>query len=641
MNFSSARTFIQYRFANVFQYRLREMLGRTPPVDPTIRIFALDDVTFSFIGGPKLGLEDWSKVLANMARKKPRAILIDSLFSVAKEEDDEKKHLKAIQEIPVPIYTGAFLKPRKIRNRYIIPPDRPNQDAKTYISENGVSPLELDYLIPADNWYVYGHSEKYAHIFRGQGQLQVNNEDWTIPLFFRLGPDKVMPHLSLGAANKVEFRRDALYVDDHQVPLDSMAHATIDHRPPIAFYKNTRSLFYPLQRAYVGEEETGVKEGDIVLILDTFATGNTDFHEGGPFGEIPGGFIQAAAIDTILNHRWISKYEVDTLLLVAFICAGIACGYLAGPIKFWVITLVGVFGYSSWVTYMFAYHSVFVPWMLPLAGFFGCGAIVNSYRFLQSQMHRVLIERNLFEEKTLRLEEEKQKVALQESLALGKAVQDLLMPAKQDGDFSGYTYQTKYSPSQVMSGDWVYVWDYSENERRIFLGDVMGKGPSAAIPVAVIIGALKECEVQEVTTTAAFAKINDRLFGLFNGKITSTVSAIVLIKGRGVKVFNAGGPGWFVGHDRKVEFLPLRSAPLGIFDDLKIVSHDINREDTSLLFAFTDGYLEGARALKRVARYFNDLNRSPTIEDVHEILLRAGEGARLEDDKTLLTVRAA
>ena len=43
----------------------------------------------------------------------------------------------------------------------------------------------------------------------------------------------------------------------------------------------------------------------------------------------------------------------------------------------------------------------------------------------------------------------------------------------------------KYRPAQEMSGDWIYVWK-KENERRFIIGDVVGKGPSAAIPVAVI-----------------------------------------------------------------------------------------------------------------------------------------------------------
>jgi hypothetical protein len=641
LNFSPVREFIQYRFANVFQYQIRDFLGLTPKVDPSVRIFALDDIAFSFLGGPKPGIEDWAKLLTNIAKREPKAIIIDALFSVSKPEPDEQKYIETLRQLPVPVYTGVSINPRKIRNRHNVPLIRPNHDLKRYTEDARLRPEDLSYLLPRDGWFVLGHAQKFDNVFYGQGHILYNKTDWTIPLFFRMGPDKVLPHLAIGVADDVKFRRDGLYINNKLVPLDANANATIDHRPPLLFYKNTKSLFYPLQRAYAGQDETSVKKGDIVLILDTFATGNTDFHEGGPFGEIPGGFVQAAAIDTILHHRWINKYETDTVLLVLFLCAGVLCGYFAGPVRYWFLTVVGLVGYSAWVTYMFAYQSTIVPWVLPLAGFFGSGAIINSYRFLQSQLDKVIVEKNLLEEKAMRLEEEKQKVALQESLALGKAVQDLLMSSYQDGNFSGFRYETKYSPSQVMSGDWVYVWDVSETEKRIFLGDVMGKGPSAAIPVAVIIGTLKECEVSKASTPETFQRINARLHDLFSGQITSTVSAIVLKEGRGFELFNAGGPGWFIGRAGKVEFLPLRSAPLGIFDNPKIVSHELARENVALLFAFTDGYLEGARALKKVAKYYNEISGPSTIEELHAVLLRAGEGARLEDDKTLLTVRAA
>ena len=57
---------------------------------------------------------------------------------------------------------------------------------------------------------------------------------------------------------------------------------------------------FALKRARRQVAEKNVDEGDVVVVLFNFYTGNTDFVEGGPFGSIPGGLLVstvAAATD--------------------------------------------------------------------------------------------------------------------------------------------------------------------------------------------------------------------------------------------------------------------------------------------------------------------------------------------------------
>ena len=72
---------VETRTSERIEFNLRESLGRTPPLARQVKLLAIDDPTFAFLGGPSPSLEDWAKVLTNIADKKPRAILMDKLFA--------------------------------------------------------------------------------------------------------------------------------------------------------------------------------------------------------------------------------------------------------------------------------------------------------------------------------------------------------------------------------------------------------------------------------------------------------------------------------------------------------------------------------------------------------------------------------
>jgi serine phosphatase RsbU (regulator of sigma subunit) len=639
LNFTSARDIIAYRFATVLQYHARDWLGKTPPVSDKLKIFAIDDSTFSYLGGPTPSNETWAKVLTNIADRKPKTILIDSLFSSNAERGDER-YIDQIRDLDVPIYSGAYVKFAKINERYELPLDRPNQFLSRYMAPGAsMSEEALPFLTDMQERHVYGHSGDFEGAFFAQGHLVYNKTDWTVPLFLRLAPDRILPHLAVDAADRIQFRYQEMYIDGIRVPFTRKGSTAVNHRPPKMFYKKSRPLLSAIKNAYKGKEEKWIQPGDVVLIISMF-TGGTDFHEGGPFGEIPGGFIQAATVDTILSGNWIDVWDFDTELLVLFSLLGMACGYYSGPVRFWSLS-VGCLGlYLGVATYSFSFWGILVPWALPLFGFMGSGAIINSQRFLQNQMEKVVTEKNLLSEKAKRLEEENKRVALQESLALGKAVQDLLLPERKNGRFGSYEYHTLYTPSQVMSGDWLFVWRVSPKEERIFVGDVMGKGPSAALPVAIIIGVLAECRDQNLSTEESLAKINDRLVRLFRNQVSSTAAAIV-ITGETITVYNAGGPGWILVKSGDLKFEPMRTNPLGISPSVDIKPVTLNRKDMVALFTFTDGYLEGGRAMRRLAKYFKLYGYPTHVDQIHQALIESGHNARLEDDRTLLLVKSA
>jgi len=190
-----------------------------------------------------------------------------------------------------------------------------------------------------------------------------------------------------------------------------------------------------------------------------------------------------------------------------------------------------------------------------------------------------------------------------------------------------------------MSGDWIYLWEAGEDERRLFLGDVVGKGPSAAIPVAVIIGILGECQGLGMSIHESLQRVNRRLLELFDKQISSSVTAITLHRDGHVELYNAGSPGWFLREAGSARYIPLRSSALGVTDENVIAREELQPTADSILFTFTDGYMEGSRAFKRLIQRVDQMPDEPlVIETLQSLLDEVGKDFRLEDDRSLLLI---
>ena len=139
-----------------------------------------------------------------------------------------------------------------------------------------------------------------------------------------------------------------------------------------------------------------------------------------------------------------------------------------------------------------------------------CRLYLLYYKRLITEINSIKFETEYYSEKSRRLEEENKAIKLEERLNLGRAIQEILLPEKFNMEWAFVNVGIKYKPAQEMSGDWIYVWE-KEGERRFILGDVVGKGPSAAIPVAVIIGVLGECQRLDLSMDETIKILNSRV----------------------------------------------------------------------------------------------------------------------------------
>jgi class 3 adenylate cyclase len=114
---------------------------------------------------------------------------------------------------------------------------------------------------------------------------------------------------------------------------------------------------------------------DVVVLLPLMYVGNSDV-KFTPIGDLPGGFLVASSINSVLTGEWLKPVAGGDALVILLALLGVVLGVNFGVAAFWV-TLVG--GVATGVLAslaLFAYVGVIVPWLFPLAAFIGAGVTV-------------------------------------------------------------------------------------------------------------------------------------------------------------------------------------------------------------------------------------------------------------------------
>ncbi len=251
----------------------------------------------------------------------------------------------------------------------------------------------------------------------------------------------------------------------------------------------------------------------------------------------------------------------------------------------------------------------------------------------------VTFHRQFFDEKARRIEGEDENTLLESRLELGRAVQQHLLPKTMRETRNGIDYAFFYEPSQGMSGDWLVSCIASDQTLQLFIGDVVGKGPQAAISVAAIVATLKDAQSDNLDLLSRIGRVNDVLFDLFGGHVTTTVAAVAVPADRHQKVelLSAGSVGWLHATREGIQVRRVTNSLIGSERETSFESMFVELQTGERLLTYTDGVIDGSQGLRSFKRRFD--GRS-ALEIDAEGLFRAavdsGRTSALEDDKALL-----
>jgi hypothetical protein len=250
-----------------------------------------------------------------------------------------------------------------------------------------------------------------------------------------------------------------------------------------------------------------------------------------------------------------------------------------------------------------------------------------------------------------------ERVALAKDLELGRLVQALTVPERRAAAVGGWEYSVHHEPYGAMSGDWFQVWEAppgSDAVAVIAAGDVVGKGPSAALITALIAGQWQEAARgwgATVEPTAYVAHLNRMIWTTFREQQYSTLNLAVL-RESSIDLLAIGGPRWLrftanasgdlIGTMVRTPMAnPVGSRP-SVADDVSPIL-TVEARPGDLFLCYTDGVLDSALArtkmLKEVERSRIAATRPDATETIVALLRKHGAGSALPDDATVVVVR--
>jgi class 3 adenylate cyclase len=368
---------LEYQLAHRLEYTARVALDRGPGIHPRLKIFGFDDVAMQSYQAPELGVDDWVRILKSVSAAKPRAILIDKMFSMA--PTGQARKLPALAQAlrqSGRVGAGIFFHDYLLTQRPPLELDRKEFRLSELASGRIDSPASLEWL-PQRAPNAYGPAPVLANAFERLGHLVYRGEGRIVAMW-RANANVAVPHLALTAAKQLKVTSEGLLVDKRFVPLDAEGRLPVDLVEPSTLYRNTRSMTQLLESGRAGLPAAHVKEGDVVILLPLLYTGNHDVAET-PLGFMPGGFVLASAVNSVLRGAWL--VPLDQLAVPAVLVAtafAFLLGMSLGPYAFWgaflpLVALLPLAGVTSFIV-----TGTMVPWLWPLAAFVGSGLVGNA-----------------------------------------------------------------------------------------------------------------------------------------------------------------------------------------------------------------------------------------------------------------------
>ena len=234
-------------------------------------------------------------------------------------------------------------------------------------------------------------------------------------------------------------------------------------------------------------------------------------------------------------------------------------------------------------------------------------------------------------------------------LAARRIQRDVLLPALPD--CPGFEIVSYSRPLLVVSGDFYDVYPSSTDSIDILLGDVSGKGAAAALYGALASGLFRSLRRIGQTPAQLLREVNNALTERQRDPTPFAAATYVRWnpESKEVIVSNAGLPYPLVRRGGGPQHLKLAGVPLGMLRDSQYEETSVRLEPGDLLVLASDGVYEsedasgtefGEAQMLRVVRNHSDRSAREVLDAIVDALERHTAGASVQDDRTLLVVRA-
>lgn len=225
-----------------------------------------------------------------------------------------------------------------------------------------------------------------------------------------------------------------------------------------------------------------------------------------------------------------------------------------------------------------------------------------------------------------------EKATLEGEMAAAREVQRVMVPEKLPY-ISGYDVESVYRPAAEVGGDFFQVIRLKNSRTLLVIGDVSGKGLSAAMIVSTIVGMLWVVSAYTEEPAEILSELNRRLCGRTQGGFATCLIVRLEAAGR-LTLASAGHPPPFLNG---TEFSLGGSMPLGLVENTAYVQTALEMHAGDKAVLLTDGIPEARNedgALLGFSRVESLLREGANASGVAEAAQNYGQN----DDLTVISI---
>lgn len=194
------------------------------------------------------------------------------------------------------------------------------------------------------------------------------------------------------------------------------------------------------------------------------------------------------------------------------------------------------------------------------------------------------------------LEEERQRVKLDEEMGIARSIQQSLLPRILPTD-AWFSVCGSSQPAAQVGGDYFDVRPAEQGGWSIVVADVSGKGVSSALMASLLQGAFVAAHHRPEAMVDHLERVNRFLLERMEGEKYATVFYAILQPDGLLHYANTGiCPPAVVRTNGKIERLESNGMPLGLFEEATYELGQLRMEKGDVIVAFSDGVEDSTNA---------------------------------------------
>lgn len=309
---------LENRIGRPVLFRIREHLDLAPKLNSRLVIYAYNDEAINEWGRPEtLTGGQWREILKAIADHDPAAILVDMIFARRRNDPSDVMAMNKAFKQKMPVFTAAAVLPNTLKRFTPFAMDGTKFQA---------SASDLDFLKKYrqanSGQTILGPADNLRQLHHDVGHINFRAPGFFMPIV-PFPPDKRLKHLALAylPESSVKISDTGLAVDGSPLHINSNGEALINWGSRKDYAQNTFKIIDLVEMRRRGKLSTLIKPDSIVLFLPLMFTGNADFKE--TFvGELVGGYVQAAIINSTLTGDWLGHVQLSYLgIMIALVIA--------------------------------------------------------------------------------------------------------------------------------------------------------------------------------------------------------------------------------------------------------------------------------------------------------------------------------